>query len=82
MQSMIYPKNLEQKIGIDTVRQFITEKCLCTLGEEQVINMNFSMDYATISKWLEQTSEFSQIYATKKIFLLTSSVMSAIRYSE
>ena len=68
MQSMIYPKNLEQKIGIDTVRQFITEKCLCTLGEEQVINMNFSTDYATISKWLEQTSEFSQIIRNKEDF--------------
>lgn len=65
---MIYPKNLEQKIGIDTVRQFITEKCLCTLGEEQVINMSFSTNYATIAKWLEQTSEFSQIIRNKEDF--------------
>lgn len=65
---MIYPKNLEQKIGIDTVRQFITEKCLCTLGEEQVVNMSFSTNYATIAKWLEQTSEFSQIIRNKEDF--------------
>jgi len=65
---MIYPKNLEQKIGIDAVRQFITEKCLCTLGEEQVINMSFSTNYTTIAKWLEQTSEFSQIIRNKEDF--------------
>ena len=65
---MIYPKNLEQKIGIDTVRQFITEKCLCTLGEEQVLNMSFSTNYTTIAKWLEQTSEFSQIIRNKEDF--------------
>ncbi|MCD7940108.1 MAG: DNA mismatch repair protein MutS [Bacteroides intestinalis] len=59
---------MEQKIGIDAVRQFITEKCLCTLGEEQVINMSFSTNYTTIAKWLEQTSEFSQIIRNKEDF--------------
>ncbi len=32
---MIYPNNFEQRIGIDTVRQYIIEKCLCSLGEEK-----------------------------------------------
>ena len=65
---MIYPDNLEQRIGIDTVRQFIIEKCLSPLGEEQVAAMTFSSDYATISTWLEQTGEFQQILRSKEEF--------------
>lgn len=65
---MIYPDNFEQKIGIYTIRQFITEKCLCPLGEEQVVAMTFSTDYSIIAKWLEQTSEFSQIIRNKENF--------------
>ena len=65
---MIYPNNFEQKIGIDAIRQFIIEKCLCPIGEEQVTAMNFSTDYATIAKWLEQTGEFAQILRNKEAF--------------
>lgn len=65
---MIYPDNFEQKIGIDTIRQLITEKCLSSLGEELVTNMKFSTDYETIKKWLEQTSELAQIVRNKENF--------------
>lgn len=65
---MIYPNNFEQKIGIDAIRQFIIEKCLCPIGEEQVMAMNFSTDYATIAKWLEQTGEFARILRNKEEF--------------
>lgn len=65
---MIYPDNFEQRIGIDTVRQYLIEKCLCPLGEEQVANMSFSTDFITIAKWLEQTGEFAQIVRSKENF--------------
>lgn len=65
---MIYPDNFEQRIGIDTVRQYITEKCLSTLGEEQVADMSFSTNYTTISEWLEQTEEFKQIIRSNENF--------------
>jgi len=65
---MIYPDNFEQRIGIDTVRQYIIEKCLCPLGEEKVIAMPFSTDYSVIAKWLEQTGEFAQIIRNKENF--------------
>ncbi|MDR3057880.1 MAG: DNA mismatch repair protein MutS [Prevotella sp.] len=65
---MIYPDNFEQRIGIDTVRQYITEKCLSTLGEEQVTNMSLSTNYATIAEWLEQTKEFTQIIRSNEDF--------------
>ena len=63
---MIYPENFEQKIGIDTVRQYITEKCLSPLGEEQVAAMAFSSDYKTIATHLEQTGELLQILRNKE----------------
>ncbi len=67
-ENMIYPNNFEQRIGIDTIRQFVTEKCLSTLGEEKVAAMDFSTDYATIARWLEQTGEFLQILRNKEDF--------------
>lgn len=65
---MIYPDNFEQRIDIDTVRQYLIEKCLCPLGEEQVTNMSFSTDFPTIAKELEQTGEFAQIIRSKEDF--------------
>lgn len=65
---MIYPDNFEQRIGIDTIRQLIIEKCSCPLGEERVKAMSFSTDYSTISTWLEQTSEFTHIIRSKEDF--------------
>lgn len=65
---MIYPNNFEQRIGIDAIRQYIIEKCLCSLGEEKVANMSFSTDFATLEKWLEQTGEFAQIVRNKENF--------------
>lgn len=65
---MIYPNNFEQRIGVDVIRQYIIEKCLCSLGEEKVANMSFSTDFATLKKWLEQTGEFAQIVRNKENF--------------
>ncbi len=65
---MIYPDNFEQRIGIDTVRQYIVEKCLSPLGEEQVAGMSFSTDFITINRRLEQTGEFAQIIREKENF--------------
>ena len=58
---MIYPHNLEHKIGFDQVRSLIKDKCLSTLGEEKVYDMTFSKDYNTIFEHLSQVSEFVRI---------------------
>lgn len=58
---MIYPQNFEQKTGFDKVRRLISEKCLSPLGEERVAEMDFSADYVTVTKRLEQTDEFVRI---------------------
>ena len=58
---MIYPQNFEQKIGFDQIRQLLKIKCLSTLGEERVDQMDFSDDYNEINRRLEQVREFVRI---------------------
>lgn len=58
---MIYPQNFEQKIGFDSIRHLLKEKCLSTLGEERVNVMVFSESYNDINEWLEQVMEFMRI---------------------
>lgn len=58
---MIYPQNFEQKIGFDQIRQLLKIKCLSTLGEERVDQMDFSDDYNEINQRLEQVTEFVRI---------------------
>ncbi len=65
---MIYPDNFEEKIGINTIREFIIEKCHSVLGVEKVESMAFSSDYTAVSEWLEQTHEFLQIIQNKEDF--------------
>ena len=58
---MIYPQNFEQKIGFDQIRQLLKIKCLSTLGEERVDQMDFSDDYNETNRRLEQVTEFVRI---------------------
>ena len=58
---MIYPQNFEQKIGFDTIRQLLKEKCLSTLGQERVYDMAFSEAYDEINRRLEEVTEFIRI---------------------
>lgn len=65
---MIYPHNLEQKIGFDQIRQLLKEKCLSTLGEERVAEMNFSDRYQEIDERLNQVTEFVRILQEEDSF--------------
>ena len=58
---MIYPKTYEQKIGFDQIRQLLTDRCLCALGEELVRKMSFSANIDDIRKQVKQTMEFVNI---------------------
>ena len=58
---MIYPQNFEQKIGFDQIRQLLKDKCLSTLGEERVTDMNFSEQHEEVEEKLNQVTEFVRI---------------------
>ena len=58
---MIYPQNFEQKIGFDSIRHLLKEKCLSTLGQERVDGMEFSESFEDINRRLEEVNEFIHI---------------------
>ena len=58
---MIYPQNFEQKIGFNQIRQLLKDKCLSTLGEERVNEMNFSDHFEEVDELLNQVAEFVRI---------------------
>ena len=58
---MIYPQNKKKKIGFDQIRQLLKDKCLSTLGEERVSEMNFSDQFETVEELLNQVTEFVRI---------------------
>ena len=58
---MIYPDNFEQKIGFNEIRTMLRERCLSTLGKEQVEKMAFSDHAETVNEWLMQVREFRQL---------------------
>lgn len=58
---MIYPNNFEQKIGFSDIRNLLKERCLSTLGKEQVDEMKFSDNFQDVSNLLEQVVEFMRI---------------------
>lgn len=59
---------LEQKIGFEQIRQYISENCLSTGGLDFVENMQFSSSYDKITSGLNLTEEFRQIFVTNSIF--------------
>ena len=59
--NMIYPDNFEQKIGFNEIRNLLRERCLSTLGKEQVEKMHFSSDADEVNEWLLQTREFRRL---------------------
>lgn len=58
---MIYPHNFEQKIGFDHIRQLLSEKCLSTLGQERVADMDFSDRFEEVEERLNLVTEFVRI---------------------
>ncbi len=58
---MIYPENFENKIGFTEIRQLLRERCLSTLGKEEVDRLSFSVDARVINNRLRQVSEFRHI---------------------
>lgn len=58
---MIYPDTFEEKIGFSTVREMLSQSCLCELGRERVEEMKFSSEYDEIRRRVRETSEMVRI---------------------
>ncbi|QSE99093.1 endonuclease MutS2 [Fulvivirga lutea] len=58
---MLYPHDIEQKLGFDKIRALISEKCTTDLGKSIVEKVKFSSNYDLINKLLAQTKEYQNI---------------------
>jgi DNA mismatch repair protein MutS2 len=61
---MVYPENIEYKLGFDLVRELLKKECLSTLGQAYVDKIRFSSDVDLIRKLIEQTAEFKSIFSS------------------
>ena len=58
---MIYPNNYESKIGFDTIRQLLKERCMSSLGKEKVDELSFSDDAALVNEQMAQIREMRRL---------------------
>ena len=58
---MVYPKNIEEKLGFNEIRAMLKEHCLSTLGKGRVDEMVFMTDEPLIAQCMEQIREFVRI---------------------
>ncbi|WP_448519703.1 endonuclease MutS2 [Rhodoflexus sp.] len=65
---MLYPKNFEDKIGFDKIRQQLADLCSGPLGRAFVQRMRFSERYDVVHKLQSQTEEFRRLLAAGETF--------------
>ena len=65
---MLYPSNIETKLGFDKIKNNIREKCTGKFGQDYVNNIKFSSDPKLIKKLLMQTDEFVKILQSEESF--------------
>ena len=65
---MIYPQHFEQKIGFDSIRQLLSDRCLSSLGKERVEQMSFLTDFQAMNRALNQVEEFVRIIQEEDTF--------------
>ncbi len=58
---MIYPENIEQKIGFERIKQSVMSYCLSQMGEDLVSEMSFQTDFNQIKTALLKVNEFRTI---------------------
>lgn len=65
---MLYPKNIEVKLGFDKIRVLLAEECVSSLGRSFVDKIKFSDRFDQIKKMVEQTAEFRLILQLESSF--------------
>ena len=58
---MLYPQNIEIKLGFDKIRERLNELCVSTLGRNFVEKIRFSDNYDLIQKMIRQADEMKNI---------------------
>lgn len=58
---MLYPPNLEQKLGFDRLREWLKDACISPLGRAFVDKIRFSDNFGLVEKLVGQTAEMQRI---------------------
>lgn len=58
---MLFPDNIEQKLGFDIIRELLIGNCSTSLGVENVDKIKFSTNADHIIKMIQQTEELHRI---------------------
>lgn len=58
---MLYPQNIEQKLGFDRIRERLSELCISPLGRAFVEKIRFSDNYDLVQKMIRQVDEMKDI---------------------
>ncbi len=64
---MLYPKNIEHKIGFDEIRTLLRGHCISRLGIERVNALTFTTQATAIRQALEQVTELRQLVDTEGV---------------
>lgn len=65
---MLYPQNIEEKLGFDKIKEHLLKLCLSPLGQRYVDNIGFVNLFDKLSPLLKQTAEFKEILTTGESF--------------
>jgi len=65
---LIYPENIETKLGFDQIRELLKKYCLSDLGVSFVKKLQFLTDKRLIEKHLFQTDDFRKILTSRDSF--------------
>lgn len=60
---MIFPKNIETKLGFDKIKELLKKECQSSLGVAFVEKVRISTDYKVVNLLISQTDEFRQVIA-------------------
>lgn len=67
---MIYPKTFEDKIGFNEIRTLLRERCLSSLGKEEVDKITFMDNVKAINTQLSRVREFLRLQEEEENFPL------------
>lgn len=65
---MIYPKNFEEKIGFNTIREMLEEECLSTMGLDLCSSLKFLKDRNQIETYLNECMEMKRVLMLESSF--------------
>ncbi|MBI3234083.1 MAG: DNA mismatch repair protein MutS, partial [Bacteroidetes bacterium] len=65
---MLYPGNIEERVGFNEIRALIAEACKSTMGIALSQKMSLSTDVSSVKLWLSQTAEMMQIISQGNAF--------------